>query len=65
MAYYDKKIVYLSEMEYGSKIRGAGFVRMEFYGEACSLDMQVSGMTGLPDGKYGISVISVWGKNVK
>ena len=62
MAYYDKKIVYLSEMEYGSKIRGAGFVRMEFYGEACSLDMQVSGMTELPDGKYGISVISVWGK---
>ena len=62
MAYYDKKIVYLSEMEYGSKIKGAGFVRMEFRDKACSLDMHISGMTELPEKRYDISVISIWGE---
>lgn len=62
MAYYAKKVVYLSEMEYGNKIKGAGFVRMEFSGEACFLDMHISGMTGLPANKYDISVILVSGE---
>lgn len=62
MAYYAKKVVYLSEMEYGNKIKGAGFVRMEFSGEACSLDMHVSGMTSLPQKKYNIAVVLISGK---
>lgn len=65
MAYYAKKVVYLSEMEYGNKIKGAGFVRMEFSGEACFLDMQISGMVDLPTNKYDISVIDVSGKKCK
>lgn len=58
MAYYDKKIVYLSEMEYGSRIKGAGFVRIEFRGRACSLDMHVSGLAEIKDDKYNIYVTS-------
>ena len=62
MAYYEKKVVYLSEMEYGRKIKGAGFVRMEFRGEACFLDMHISGMTEVPDKKYDVCVVLSSGK---
>lgn len=65
MAYYDKKVIYLSVMEYGSKVKGAGFVRMEFRGEACSLDMHISGMTELPEKEYDICVMSIRGEKCK
>lgn len=54
MVHYDKKVIYLSEMEYGNKRRGAGFVRMECRGESCSFDMHVSGMGTLAERKYDI-----------
>ncbi len=62
MGYYDKRVVYLSEMEQGNRIKGAGFVRMECQGESCSFDMHVSGMGMLADRKYDIYAVSVWGK---
>lgn len=62
MAYYDKKVIYLSEMEYGNRIKGAGFVKMECRGESCSFDVHISGMRGLPEKKYDIVVVSVQGK---
>lgn len=62
MAYYDKKVIYLSEMEYGNKIKGAGFVRMECRGESCSFDMHVSGLAAQAEKKYDIFVVSAEGK---
>ncbi len=62
MVHYDKKVIYLSEMEYGNKRKGAGFVRMECRGESCSFDMHVSGMGTLAERKYDVAVISVRGK---
>lgn len=65
MVHYDKKVVYLSEMEYGNKRRGAGFVRMECRGESCSFDMHVSGMGTLAERKYDIAVMSARGKEYR
>ncbi len=62
MVYYDKKVIYLSEMEYGNRIKGAGFARMECRGESCSFDVHVSGMKMLAEKKYDLAVVSVWGK---
>lgn len=65
MVHYDKKVIYLSEMEYGNRRKGAGFVRMECRGESCSFDMHVSGMGTLAERKYDVTVISVWGKEYR
>lgn len=62
MAYYDKKVIYLSETEYGNRIKGAGFVKMECRGESCSFDVHISGLWESAEKKYDINVISVQGK---
>lgn len=62
MAYYDKKVIYLSETEYGNRIKGAGFVKMECRGESCSFDVHISGLWELAEKKYDINVISMQGK---
>ena len=62
MAYYDKKVIYLSETEYGNRIKGAGFVKMECRGESCSFDVHISGLWDLTEKKYDINVISMQGK---
>lgn len=62
MAYYDKKVIYLSETEYGNRIKGAGFVKMECRGESCSFDVHISGLWELTEKKYDINVISMQGK---
>ena len=62
MVYYDKKVIYLSEVEYGNRVKGAGFARMECRGESCSFDVHVSGMKMLAEKKYDIAVVSISGK---
>lgn len=62
MAYYDKRVIYLSETEYGNRIKGAGFVKMECRGESCSFDVHISGLWESAEKKYDINVISVQGK---
>lgn len=62
MADYAKKVIYLSEMEYGNKIKGAGFARMEFSGEACFLSINISGLAGVTADKYDIYAVFMTGK---
>lgn len=62
MCVYDKRIVYLSCMEYGSKIKRAGFAKMEFRDTACFLDMHISGVEEAEEGKYDIYVTSYEGQ---
>lgn len=65
LANYSKKVVYLSYLEQGSRIKGAGFVRVETIGEKWSFDMRISGMTELPDRKYDIYVTNIRGKEYR
>lgn len=65
MASYSKKVVYLSYLEQGSKVKGAGFVKVEMIGGKWSFDMRVSGMMELSDGKYDIYVMDLKGKEYK
>lgn len=44
MAYYEKKIVYLSLLENGDKIKNAGFVKMEITDTYYKMDMRISGL---------------------
>ena len=62
MAGYDKKIVYLSYMELGNKLKSAGFVKKEVQNDNCNLDMHLSGMNELADGKYDIAVVGFSGE---
>lgn len=65
MANYSKKVVYLSYLEQGSRIKGAGFVKVETIGEKWSFDMRVSGMMELSDRKYDIYIINLGGKEYR
>ena len=49
MADYYKKVIYLSYLEQGNRIRGAGFIKIEVSGNAWSFAMRVSGMAELAD----------------
>lgn len=44
MAYYDKKIVYLSYMEHGQRMSGAGFIKLEEYDTYASVEVMVKGI---------------------
>ncbi len=56
MADYYKKVIYLSYLEQGNRIRGAGFIKIEVSGNAWSFAMRVSGMAELAGKKYDIYV---------
>ena len=56
MADYYKKVIYLSYLEQGNRIRGAGFIKIEVSGNAWSFVMRVSGMAELAGKKYDIYV---------
>lgn len=62
MAGYGKKIVYLSCMDKGEKVKNGGFLRVATEKGKCSLDMHVSGMEMLPDGKYDICAVGFDGR---
>lgn len=51
---YGRKIIYLSDMESGNKIKNAGFIRVETCDDRLQLDMHVSGMTGMTDQYYPV-----------
>ena len=54
MADYLKKVIYLSYLEQGNKVRSAGFIKVEISGDKWAFHMHVSGMTELPEKKYDI-----------
>lgn len=62
MAYYDKKVVYLSYNSYGSKVKSAGFVKAECSGRDYSLDMRINGMQEWTEKQYDILAVTVSGK---
>lgn len=62
MAAYGKKIVYLSYMENGDKIRNAGFVKVVSEKSGCSVDMHISGMGEAADGKYDVCIVGFDGR---
>lgn len=62
MAYYDKKIVYLSYMSNGSKVKNAGFVRAECRGRDYTLDMRVNGIQEWMEKQYDILAVTPSGK---
>lgn len=51
---YGRKIIYLSDMEYGNKTGSAGFVKAQSGDGRLILDMHVSGTTGMPDQYYPV-----------
>ena len=62
MADYLKKVIYLSYLEQGNKVRSAGFIKVEISGDKWAFHMHVSGMTELPEKKYDIYVANIKGK---
>ena len=52
-----KRVVYLSYMEFGSRVKGAGFVKEEHRGNEWAFDMHISGMTEWPEKKYEICAV--------
>ena len=56
MAGYYKKVIYLSYLEQGNRIRSAGFIKAEMAGDQWTFDMRVSGMAELAEKKYDIYV---------
>ncbi len=65
MAEYHKKVIYLSYLEQGNRIKGAGFIKAEVLGNKWVFDMRVSGMSELADKKYDIYVIDLKGKEYR
>lgn len=62
MADYNKKVIYLSYLEEGNRIKGAGFIKTEVFGNKWAFDMRVSGMQQLTEKKYDICVADWKGK---
>ena len=62
LADYNKKVIYLSYLEEGNRIKGAGFIRTEVFGNKWAFDMRVSGMQQLTEKKYDICVADWKGK---
>lgn len=56
MADYYKKVIYLSYLEQGNRIKGAGFIKAEVSGNRWVFDMRVSGMEELAEKRYDIYV---------
>lgn len=56
MADYYKKVIYLSYLEQGNRIKGAGFIKAEVSGNRWIFDMRVSGMAELAEKRYDIYV---------
>lgn len=54
MADYYKKVIYLSYLEQGNRIKGAGFIKAEVAGNRWIFDMRVSGMAELAEKRYDI-----------
>lgn len=59
MADYHKKVIYLSYLEQGNRIKGAGFIKAEVLGDKWTFNMRVSGMAELEEKKYDIYVVSI------
>lgn len=56
MAGYYKKVIYLSYLEQGNRIKSAGFIKAEVAGTRWVFDMRVSGMAELAEKRYDIYV---------
>ena len=62
--FFDQKIKYLEYWEAGTRVRGAGFVRLECWGTTCNLIMQVSGLFEGANGSYPVLALGM-GREVK
>lgn len=58
MAGYIKKVIYLSYMRSGSKVKSAGFVKIEKSGGICKMDMHISGLGHLAERQYEIKAVT-------
>ena len=58
MAYYDKKVIYLSYMEEEMKIKSAGFIKIENREGDVKLEMRISGLLMLIDGTYEVQAFT-------
>lgn len=63
MAYYNKKIIYLSCMEYGNKVKNAGFIKIENEEKKSAIDVRISGMSGMPNKTCEIMIETTEGKS--
>ncbi len=62
MANCCKKVVYLSCLEFGSKVKRAGFIKVESQEGEWIFDMHISGMTECPERKYEIYAVDKVGE---
>lgn len=58
MAGYMKKVIYLSYMRSGSKVKGAGFVKVNNLHGSCRLDMRLSGLGNIADRQYAVKAVT-------
>lgn len=65
MADYTKKVIYLSYMKSGSKVKGAGFIKLENSCGSCRLDMHISGLGYISDKQYDIKAVMESEKEIK
>lgn len=61
MVAYGKKVIYLSCMENGDKVKSAGFIKVVNEKSKCSMDMHISGMKEMKEGRYDICVVDFEG----
>lgn len=61
MADYGKKVVYLSCLEDGNKVKNAGFLKIRKETERCGMDMHISALKEVKNGKYDICAIGFGG----
>lgn len=57
-----KRVVYLSYMEFGSRVKGAGFVKVECQRDEWTFNMHISGMAEWPDKKFEVWVMDKKGE---
>ena len=62
MANCCKRVVYLSCLEFGSKVKRAGFIKVESQEGEWIFDMHISGMTECPERKYEIYAVDKMGE---
>lgn len=53
---FEQKIKYLDFYEGNVRLRGAGFMRLECWGNTCNLILQVSGLPEIGNGNYPVSL---------
>lgn len=51
---YEQRVKYMEYRESGTKVKGAGFVKMERWGEAWNLQLQISGLPTSCTGEKGV-----------